>query len=265
MPQSAPSLVRRNTRIRPLRRRWHRRGQAAVLLAAALALCPHIVGGSEISTRQSDPFAVIAASGTNLAPFHKWQSVVQRYAQERQQARIDSCQATAPTSVACLYAAWARMLEGLRGLNRQEQLRAVNRDVNGRAYVTDLSNWGVEDYWETPAEFLAKGGDCEDFAILKFLSLRQLGWTGETLRIAAVFDTRLNIGHAIVIAEDAGHTWILDNQIPDVVEAASVPHYQPIYSLTETSWRLHHSIEQATGSAGRDGEAATDTPGAGRQ
>lgn len=250
MLPSAMTVVCRHTRLHPPRRAWPRCMRSAILLTASLWLWPQGAGSLEISTPRDDPFAVVTATGSNMLPFRKWRSVLQRYEEEQRQAKLDGCQTTAPTSTGCLYAEWARFLDGLRSLSRQEQLRAVNHAINQRPYTTDMANWAMEDYWESPAQFLAKSGDCEDFAILKYLSLRRLGWQGEALRIAAVFDTRLNIGHAIVIVEDAGRAWILDSQIPDVVEASQIDHYQPLYSLTETSWRLHRPIEQATGSAG---------------
>ena len=52
-----------------------------------------------------------------------------------------------------------------------QQLDAVNRYMNKHQYITDIVNWGVTDYWETPREFFLKDGDCEDFAIAKFKSL----------------------------------------------------------------------------------------------
>jgi predicted transglutaminase-like cysteine proteinase len=113
--------------------------------------------------------------------------------------------------------------------------------MNTRRYITDPRNWGVPDYWETPGEFMTKFGDCEDYAIAKFLSLKRLGWTDDELRIAAVKDLNLKVGHAILIVYHAGKTWVLDNQIKRVVEAESIRHYQPVYSINETSWWRHRS------------------------
>jgi Predicted periplasmic protein len=228
-----------------IRRRRSRRpaGRPTLLLALALLLGPQAVGIADVASRHDDPFAAVTATGSNLTPFRKWQSVLERYATEEREAAASGCHDARTNSTACLYARWRTFLDPLRNKDRQEQLRAVNEEMNRRPYVTDLDNWRQEDHWSTPGEFFAHSGDCEDFAIAKYLSLRRLGWTGESLRIAAVFDTRLNIGHAIVVVENGGRTWILDNQIPDVVEVASVAHYRPVYSLTETTWRLHQPVE----------------------
>lgn len=245
MLQTGTPFIRRAGRIR---RRRNRRpaGRATPLLVIALLLGPQAVGIADVASRRDDPFATVTATGSNLTPFRKWQSVLERYAAEERDAAVTGCHDSRSNSTPCLYARWRQFLDPLRSKDRQEQLRAVNEEMNQHRYVTDLDNWHREDYWSTPGEFFAHSGDCEDFAIVKYLSLRQLGWTGESLRLAAVFDTRLNIGHAIVVVENEGRTWVLDNQIPDVVEVASVAHYRPVYSLTETTWRLHQPIEHAT-------------------
>src|SRR5262249_28591683 len=59
-----------------------------------------------------------------------------------------------------------------------------NNFFNQLEYQSDLVVWGKEDYWATPDEFLEKGaGDCEDFAIAKYMTLRQLNISQEKLLI----------------------------------------------------------------------------------
>ena len=53
--------------------------------------------------------------------------------------------------------------------------------------------WGVMDYWETPAEFFQKSGDCEDFAIAKYFALRDLGFPASQMRIVVLKDTLRNL------------------------------------------------------------------------
>ena len=54
-----------------------------------------------------------------------------------------------------------------------EQLAAVNRFVNQWPYRTDADNYGRSDYWATPLEFFRRSGDCEDYVIAKYRSLRR--------------------------------------------------------------------------------------------
>ena len=115
----------------------------------------------------------------------------------------------------------------------------VNRFANYAPYVTDPVNYGVPDYWATPIQFLNKDGDCEDYAIIKFMSLRALGFDNDQMRVVVLLDMNLNAGHAVLIVYLDGTAWLLDNQVRDVVRADVVHHYHALYSVNETTWWLH--------------------------
>lgn len=138
----------------------------------------------------------------------------------------------------CIPAAWTDFLASLKGLDSRAQMEAVNRWANARPYVEDIANWGLPDYWETPGEFIAHGGDCEDFAIAKYFSLVRLGFAARDLRITIVSDTRAHDFHAVLVANVGGTEWVLDNQIAEMVPLASQPQYTPIYALNEQGWWL---------------------------
>ncbi len=124
-------------------------------------------------------------------------------------------------------------------LDRRTQMQFVNRQFNEQPYILDITNWGVSDYWETPKEFKMVSGDCEDYAIAKFLMLRELGWPEEAMRIAVVHDTNLDIGHAVLIVDSEDISWVLDNQTRTPLQMDRVLHYVPFYSFnSETTW-LH--------------------------
>ncbi len=130
----------------------------------------------------------------------------------------------------------------------------MNRFANARPYVEDIRNWGVADYWETPGEFFARGGDCEDYAIAKYFSLVRLGFSPDDLRIVVVNDTNLNAFHAVLSARIDGQTLLLDNQIPLVVPMDIAVQYKPVYALNEHGWWLYGPLKlnltTATVSAG---------------
>ena len=66
----------------------------------------------------------------------------------------------------------------------------VNMMLNGLRYATDSATSGVEDRWDTPFEFVARGaGDCEDFAIAKYFLMLEAGTAPELVRLAFVFYT----------------------------------------------------------------------------
>ena len=69
------------------------------------------------------------------------------------------------------------------------------------------------DYWQSPVETLARGkGECEDFAIAQYVSLRMLGMRPEQLRVSVV--TLPNVEpHAVLLVfpEEETEGWVLDN------------------------------------------------------
>lgn len=62
--------------------------------------------------------------------------------------------------------------------SKQQALEETNRFFNRQIFIDDIKLWGQNDYWASPAEFLAVGGgDCEDFSIAKYFTLREMGFT----------------------------------------------------------------------------------------
>jgi predicted transglutaminase-like cysteine proteinase len=139
----------------------------------------------------------------------------------------------------CAPPEWLSFLEAQRGLTRRAQLDAINQWANARPYVEDWVNWHVADYWETPGEFIAKGGDCEDFAIAKYFSLIRLGFPADDLRIVVVSDSTTHGFHAVLAAQVDGTVWLMDNFLPTVVAMQSQPQYTAVYSLNQQGWWLH--------------------------
>lgn len=126
-----------------------------------------------------------------------------------------------------------------QGMSMEAQVNAVNNYVNKVRYIEDSKNYGKSDYWATPAEFFARGGDCEDFAIAKYAMLKQLGVPENQMRIAIVQDKIKNIPHAVLIVYTAKGPMLLDNQIKRTSEVASIDRYKPIYSINATGWWRH--------------------------
>jgi predicted transglutaminase-like cysteine proteinase len=124
-------------------------------------------------------------------------------------------------------------------LPRHEQIKQVNRFANQQDYILDIENYGVEDYWATPKQFLYNNGDCEDYAITKMLTLKQLGFSMNNMRIVVLQDTNLRIPHAVLALNVKGDILIMDNQIEEVVSHRHIVHYVPIYSVNETRWWMH--------------------------
>ena len=139
----------------------------------------------------------------------------------------------------CKYPEWKKFIESVRDLKPEAQLAAVNKQMNKSRYTLDNINWGIDDYWETPGQFLSRSGDCEDYAIIKYMTLKRLGWSVDNMRIVVVQDLNLNIAHAVLAVYIKDKIMILDNQINGVVDSTRIRHYRPIYSVNEKLWWRH--------------------------
>lgn len=211
-------------------RKRPRRGTiaASVLLLALLGAAPADATPSLFGTRET--------RSDSLKPFQKWLGMLERHLVEAT-ALKGPC--TPSGFEPCLLHTWRNFLDTLQRLDRRAQVEAVNKYANDHPYVTDLVNWGVEDYWETPREFLDRNGDCEDYAIIKFLSLRYLGFDNDSLRLVVLQDLNLRVHHAILVVYLDGDVLALDNQIKTTVSTERIRHYKPIYSINEQAWWLH--------------------------
>lgn len=171
----------------------------------------------------------------NLGDFPQWLSVLERHLSDN----LKDGECGARTFNRCHMAEWRRFIDETRSLPASRQLQAVNRYANTRDYVLDLDNYGVEDYWAIPREFLGNGGDCEDYVITKLLSLRWLGFAIDDMRLVVVQDTNLRVPHAVLAVSQGSDTLILDNQVQAVLTDRDVVHYAPVYSIDESRWWIH--------------------------
>ena len=203
-------------------------------LALGLALAPLAVRAVEADYPRL--FGTAETRSENLKPFTKWTGAMDRYARERSLETAPCAQLGAPK---CRPKAWRDFLATLDGKTRRQQVDAVHQYMNQRTYIEDLPNYGVPDYWATPREFLGKDGDCEDYAIAKYMSLRTLGFKDSELRVVVLQDLNLGVAHAVLIVYLDGQALLLDNQIGRVIDQAKVRHYRPYYSINEKSWWLH--------------------------
>ena len=133
------------------------RRPAMAALAVALSTVPpppvaalnEGTGRSWEQATATDPsfFASIETRSADLTPVAKWRGVLDRYTSDRT--------AACPAGTVCPERTWSELVAALRRLAPTAQLQRVTAALNATAYVTDRANWGVSDYWQTPAEFMA--------------------------------------------------------------------------------------------------------------
>jgi len=115
----------------------------------------------------------------------------------------------------------------------------VNRAVNlAIRPVSDWEQYGLADFWASPLQTLANAaGDCEDYAIVKYAALRELGIPSEDLRLVVVQDDKHEIAHAVVAVRYEQRWLILDNRTMAILDAEDVRYYRPLFALDQQGTR----------------------------
>src|SRR5215475_6381468 len=102
--------------------------------------------------------------------------------------------------------------------------------------MSDLAQYGEIDVWSSPLVTLDHGaGDCEDYAIVKFIALRLAGIAAEDLRIVVMRDLLAGEDHAVVAARLDGSWLMLDNRRMAMVDDAHVRNYRPLFVIGESA------------------------------
>ena len=144
--------------------------------------------------------------------------------------------------------AWEDVLQRYSGATDREKLEKVNSFFNKKiVFATDMDVYGVEDYWATPVEALSRGaGDCEDYAIAKYFSLKMMGVTEEKLRIAYVKALQYNIFHMVMVyySSPEADPLVLDNLVDSIKPASERRDLLPIFTFNGAGLWLAHDRGQ---------------------
>jgi predicted transglutaminase-like cysteine proteinase len=121
----------------------------------------------------------------------------------------------------------------------KDLLRFVHQYWNTKPYRSDRSVWGVDDYWEAPYEFIKNSGDCEDYAITKYFTLKALGFPISQMRIGVMKDPVRDIAHATLIVYMDGTAYFMDNLSNAIVEHTFLHSYTLHFSVNEENRWAH--------------------------
>ncbi|WP_254435844.1 transglutaminase-like cysteine peptidase [Ruegeria arenilitoris] len=124
----------------------------------------------------------------------------------------------------CRQYSWACSGKAAASMSSRQEMQIierVNRQVNATTRsVTDLSQYRTAERWALPT---SRGGDCEDFALLKKRDLIRAGVDPSKLLIATVLDTQRN-AHAVLVYRSAAGDLVLDN-LTNQIKPWSATHY----------------------------------------
>ena len=157
--------------------------------------------------------------------------------------------------------AWRDLLTRAAGLPEPVKLRKVNEFINHRVrFGEDKDIWQMQDYWATPLEVLGRGqGDCEDFAIAKYVTLKLLGIPADKLRLTYV---KARIGgpqstivqaHMVLSYYPApgDEPLVLDSLISDIRPASRRPDLTTVFGFNAEGLWVGGATPRATSAAQR--------------
>ena len=112
----------------------------------------------------------------------------------------------------------------------------INRAINlAIRPMSDLAQWGVIDRWSAPLVTLTTGrGDCEDYAIAKYVALQEAGVAAEDVKLVIVRDLAVGGDHAVVAVRIDRHWIILDNRRLTLVEDEQIRQTVPLFVLSQS-------------------------------
>jgi predicted transglutaminase-like cysteine proteinase len=168
----------------------------------------------------------------------------------------DLAQSRYGPATALLVDKWQAEIKHMKSLPDDEKLVQANRFFNSRIrWTDDTQAWGAVEYWATPLELLGRGmGDCEDFAIAKYLTLVAAGVDVDKLRITYV-KARLvdsgdvtNTAHMVLAyyPSPTGEPVILDNLIRKIQPASKRHDLTPVYGFNGKGIWVGRAIAPAT-------------------
>ncbi|MBI3480281.1 MAG: transglutaminase-like cysteine peptidase [Nitrosomonadales bacterium] len=118
----------------------------------------------------------------------------------------------------------------------RDVLLSDNAFWNRVPYFSDKQHWGVDDYWATPIEMQgSNGGDCEDYSIGKYFTLKYLGVPVQKLRIVYVRALSRNEPHMVLAyyPEPDAEPFILDNLNSEILPASKRTDLDPVFSFND--------------------------------
>jgi predicted transglutaminase-like cysteine proteinase len=235
------------------------RAWRAVLLLCALSCAPAGVHAAPLNSPGAVdgagadvPFGLSTAAISSGPMLQKWLGVERDVASEQQVLKIcEQDRASCPSEPAREFLA---IVDSAKTLQGRARLGEINRAINLKIKsMSDMALYGLEDVWSSPlATFAAGAGDCEDYAIAKFVALQQAGVAADDLRIVVLRHDILDEDHAVVAARLDGNWLMLDNLHMMMVEDQNVRGYHPLFLIDRNGVKLYFDKPNPEGSRGYD-------------
>ncbi|QOZ30915.1 transglutaminase-like cysteine peptidase [Bradyrhizobium sp. CCBAU 53421] len=199
-------------------------------LNAASLLSP---GPASLLRKSTEPFGLATSLLAGGGLHDKWLGVQRQLADEL--AQLATCESDRAGCASPEALRFLAIVDAGRARNGRARLGEINRAINLAIRPgSDLATYGEPDVWATPLATFARGsGDCEDYAIAKFVALGKAGVAPEDLRIVVMHDLLGGEDHAVVAARLDGHWLTLDNRRMAMIEDADIRSFRPTFVIDQ--------------------------------
>ena len=199
-----------------------------------------LINMERTSQTTNEPFGLFTFRAPDGVLWRKWRGA--KAAIESELRQVEDCKTDASI---CSEAArrFQLIVNEVRGQSGVARLETANRLINTAIrYTSDLSQHAALDVWSAPLASLETGrGDCEDYAIAKYVVLREAGVPEQDLRILLVRDRRVREDHAVLTVREGGTWSVLDNRNSKLAVDSEVLHFTPLYALDSAGVSLFAS------------------------
>jgi predicted transglutaminase-like cysteine proteinase len=184
-----------------------------------------------------EPFGLFTFRAPEGILWRKWRGIEADLAKE--QVVLDQCRSNAEGCPS--YAAqFLRLINAVKAQSGRGRLDEANRAVNmAIRYVSDYAQHGEADRWSAPLASFATGkGDCEDYAIAKFVALSEAGFPLDDLQLVLVRDRAVRQDHAVLAARLDGRWLILDSRRSELMEDSEATSFTPLFAIDRRGVQL---------------------------
>ena len=194
------------------------------------SLAPFEASREKTAYRLAEPFGMEISALVKGGVQQKWAGVKKKLPREAR--TLARCRANADT---CTHAAkrFLAVIDKAAGREGWTRIAEINRAINLTIKaVDDMTQYGVRDLWASPLMTFASGaGDCEDYAIAKYVALHEIGFSGDDLRLVIVHDHAANEDHAVTAVRYDRRWLILDNKTLDIRQDDSIAQFDPLFVI----------------------------------
>ena len=196
------------------------------------------------------PFGLFTFRAPEGILWRKWRGIEADIAKEH--VVLEHCR-TNPEGCPSNAAQFLRLVNAVKAQSGRGRLDEANRAVNMVIrHASDFAQHGEADRWSAPLATFATGkGDCEDYAIAKYVILTEAGFPRDDLLLVLVRDRAVRQDHAVLAARLDGHWFILDSRRTESMDDSEATSFTPLFTINGRGVRLFAAPYATRGSVER--------------